>query len=124
MISVKLLHVTPIEVAICSLYFYLDKENDVSRSYKKHPYGGQRKDGFYKREANRAIRRLGKKEILFDYGSYRKAYERWMIVDWWNRSSIIEMRIKYYEELLHLGWSVYESLEDVKETYEKCYVRK
>lgn len=53
----------------------------MSRSYKKHPgfKDGDRKKRWWKRQANKKIRRT---QELDDGKSYRKVYDQWKICDW------------------------------------------
>ena len=52
----------------------------MSRSYKKIPYSGDRKDKFFKNYANRKIRR--NKFHNFQYGNYRKNFQTYDICDY------------------------------------------
>ena len=52
----------------------------MSRSYKKTPRSGDKKDKFFKTYANRKIRR-DKKEPL-NNGNYKKAFCSYNICDW------------------------------------------
>ena len=61
----------------------------MSRSYKKTPYCGQRKNKFAKRQASKVVRRTLKHnpEIEFAPGGYKKLYSSYDICDyWWVRS--------------------------------------
>ena len=53
----------------------------MSRSYKKVPYGGDKKDKFMKNYANRILRR--NKNLILNHKSYKKNFERWNICDYY-----------------------------------------
>lgn len=52
----------------------------MSRSYKKTPRSGDRKDKFFKKYANRVVRR--DKYNNLQYNAYRKKFCRWDICDY------------------------------------------
>ena len=51
----------------------------MSRSYKRTPVCKDRVDRFFKHYANRVVRR---KSELYQFGSYRRLYERWIFCDY------------------------------------------
>lgn len=56
----------------------------MARSYKKHPYCGDRKSRFYKNYANRRLRRLPIEEEIPSGKNYKRYTCSWEICDYWN----------------------------------------
>ena len=89
----------------------------MSRSYKKHPYCGD-KDKSAKNYANRKVRR---EEDIFNNSSYKKLFPTWDICDyhstftfeaWW------EMKVQYWHEY---GKQRNQPYPSKKEEYRKWY---
>jgi len=98
----------------------------MSRSYKHTPYSGMPKDKFYKRYANKKLR---KKKLSHDlqHNSYRKNHCNWMICDYyWIEHRGFE---EYYRRQVNLWyrWSKgkpYPTREKCWNDFCKMYVRK
>lgn len=86
----------------------------MSRSYKKTPYSGDKKDRFYKNAANRKIRRS--KEDQPDGKGYRKHFCSYIIWDCWD--------IMTEKEWLEWRGKDYDSEEEALIEYRKWYKRK
>ena len=56
----------------------------MSHSYKKHPYCGDNKSRFYKRYANRKLRRIPIEEEIPSGKAYRKYECYYNICDYWS----------------------------------------
>lgn len=52
----------------------------MSRSYKKTPRSGDKKDKFYKQYANKLVRKASY-DLPLNYGNYRKMFSRYKICD-------------------------------------------
>lgn len=99
----------------------------MSRSYKKTPYCGQRKNKDMKKYANHRVRRLLKNPNTTLYGNdYRKLFETWDICDF---CSIQHRGFEcYYEESLsrwehdrNLGRSYYYGSLSVPPTRDEVW---
>ena len=86
----------------------------MSRSYKKTPYSGDKKEHFYKNLANRKIRRS--KEDQSDGKGYRKRFCRYIICDYWD--------IMTEKEWLEWRGKDYDSEEEAIKDYNRYYKRK
>lgn len=76
----------------------------MARSYKKHPYCGDRKDRFYKNYANRRLRRLPIEEEISSGKNYKRYTCSWKICDYWS----------YHPgPFLYLRWHIEEEDEEV-----------
>ena len=82
----------------------------MSRSYKKVPYSGDKKDKFMKNYANRILRR--NKYLVLNNKSYKKNFEKWNICDYY----FIENFKSYFKIMKNL----YPEMTD-KEIYIKWY---
>lgn len=85
----------------------------MSRSYKKTPYSGDRKERYYKNVANRRVRR--KKDVP-DGKKYKREYCSWMICDYYDITS--------FEQFLEWHGDSYDSLEEARRDWFKIYKRK
>lgn len=100
----------------------------MSRSYKRTPRCGDRKDKFLKNYANRRIRRLPIDEPPLNNKAYRKAFCSWEICDYDEVGTSFE---EYWERLVKY-WNMWrgkfgEPFPDRDEAYkEYCrwYLRK
>ena len=54
----------------------------MSRSYKKTPRSGDRKDKYFKRYANRRLRRMSLEHLDLKGKSYKKTFCSWNICDY------------------------------------------
>lgn len=72
----------------------------MSRSYKHEPVCGGR-DKFYKKQANRKVRR-NKMDLKLSKGGYRKVYDSWVIRDYFSRRT--------WKEFWHRCWEIHEHL--------------
>ena len=88
----------------------------MSRSYKKVPYSGDKKDKFMKNYANRILRR--NKTLVLNHKSYKKNFEKWNICDYYFmedfeeylKSSQIFFPEKTKEEI-YMEWSRYYKMK-------------
>ena len=104
----------------------------MSRSYKK--YAGYRdRRPWHKNDANRRLRRIPvDKEVVGDYGSYRKYSESWDICDfYWNFYTFEEFReneLRWYEFVEGLGSNHkirnYNPSGDLEKYIKAAYARK
>lgn len=103
----------------------------MSRSYKHTPYCGDKKDKFFKRYANR---RLRKKKLIHDYQhkSYRKDFEPYTICDYYfietrNFEDYYRREVQRWQRWGIYSWGKKEPFptrEEVWKEYNKWYVRK
>lgn len=79
----------------------------MSRSYRKSPFCGDRKDKFFKNYSNRIIRRshkvsnIDEEPVKYNGGKYKRVFEAWTICDFWDRWTYNECKAfyhKYYPE--------------------------
>ena len=102
----------------------------MSRSYKHTPYSGER-DKFYKKYANRRLRRK-KLDHDLQHGSYRKDSCSWDICDYsWiettNFENYYRRQVEHWLYLQSHGWTKRKSFPTRKEVwneYQKLYKRK
>lgn len=92
----------------------------MSRSYKKTPRAGEKKKRYFKRLANRQVRKTPLEETL-NYGAFRKAYCSWNICDYEFNETFEE----YWHSLV-THWSTYWQYHnypfpDKKDAYRKWY---
>lgn len=88
----------------------------MSRSYKHTPYCGDEKNKFFKRYANRKLRRNKLKHNL-QYKSYRKNFPSWDICDYYSIYFGFE---DYYKIHLRMWYDFNRNPED-KPTREQCW---
>ena len=101
----------------------------MSRSYKKHPYCGDKKQN--KEIANRRVRRKlnSNYDLNFSNKSYKKVFDSYDICDWWFGPSSFEdychSVLDLWERLARLGnKEPRPTIEQLKKDYNKYYKRK
>jgi len=103
----------------------------MSRSYKHTPYCGLKKDKFYKKYANRKLRR---KKLDHDYqhGAYKKDTCSWDICDWYeivtkNFEEYYKSCVQFWYEN-HTRWYMlnepFPTKEQCWKQYQEWYIRK
>lgn len=88
----------------------------MSRSYKKTPRAGDTKDKFYKRYANKLIRK--NKYELYQHKNFKRVFCSWNICDYQSIMSFEE----FYEDMIEqwFRWRYnYEPFPDKKEAYQR-----
>lgn len=86
----------------------------MSRSFKKTPYAGDKKQHYYKNMANRRVR---KNKDIQDGKKYKKEYCSWMICDYYD--------IVSWKEFLEWRGDDYASEEEeARQDWFKIYKRK
>ena len=103
----------------------------MSRSYKHTPYCGLRKDKFFKKYANRKLRRR-KLEHDLQYKSYRKDFCSWEICDYYeiqtrNFEEYYKSCIQRWYEWQSMWWmrdEPFPTREECWKEYQKTYIRK
>ena len=98
----------------------------MSRSYKKTPYSGDRKDKGLKRYANKRLRKIDDIAIL-QGKRYRKYSETWDICDYYDITpfkAFYQWRLKnWYKWGVRYG-EPYPSEEEAYKDWKKWYKRK
>lgn len=95
----------------------------MSRSYKRTPRSGDKKDKFFKKYENHRLRKLPFEHTL-NYGAYKKHGERWNICDYETVGISFE---KYWCSLKRRFQSKSELLGKKEEAYQeylKWFIRK
>ena len=99
----------------------------MSRSYKKTPRGGDTKDKFFKRYANRRLRRR-KLDIDLQHKSYKKDFCSWNICDYESVGTSFENfwrdRVKWWHSIQRYYDEPYPNRKDAWEDYNRWYKRK
>ena len=99
----------------------------MSRSYKHTPYFGDTKDHFFKRYANRRLRRK-KLDIDYKFNEYKKDENSYNICDyyWIETDNFDEYYEKKISEWLRWGYMYdpYPDREEIWQEYCKWYIRK
>ena len=85
----------------------------MSRSFKKTPYAGDKKDSYCKNRANRKIRRS--KDVQ-DGKQYKKEYCSWMICDYYDITS--------WEDFWNWHKDDYADKDEARRDWLKMYKRK
>ena len=85
----------------------------MSRSYKKTPYAGDKKEHYYKNRANRKIR---KSKNVQDGKKYKREYCSWMICDYYD--------ITGWEDFWNRTKDYYSDKEEARQDWLKMYKRK
>jgi len=103
----------------------------MSRSYKHTPYSGMKKDKFFKRYANRKLRR---KKLAHDlqHKSYRKDFCYYDICDYYwiettNFEEYYRRQVDRWYRWQNYSWGKDEPFptrEEVWKEYQKEYIRK
>ena len=98
----------------------------MSRSYKKTPRSGDRKDKFFKRYANRVVRH-NKTESNLNYSSYKKRFCHYDICDYEDVGTTFE---QFWRQCIH-SWHLwgfrhepYPTREQAYKDYCRWYLRK
>lgn len=93
----------------------------MSRSRKKTPYSGDRKDRRYKRYANKKVRqKLKNSEEIYNYKEYKKLFCSYDICDYYTIEGDFETFYKN-EISRWYRWRVYPYLNYEFPTREKAY---
>lgn len=102
----------------------------MSRSKKHTPYSGMKKDRFYKRYANRKIRRK-KLQHNFDHKDYRKDFCCYDICDfyWIETPNFDEYYQSQIDNWYQFKWGIKNdeeppTREECWKEYQKIYIRK
>ena len=100
----------------------------MSRSYKHTPRAGDTKDKFFKKYANRRVRRLPIDEHPLNHKSYKKATCSWNICDYETVGTSFE---QYWEGLVKSGhrWKSecglpYPNRDEAYQEYCRWFLRK
>ena len=94
----------------------------MSRSYKKHPCGGDTKSRFGKRYANHVVRKYFD---IGNHGYYKKLFNSYNICDYWSYYPWTDY--KEFMNSLHVSVRRYGHNKSEKELYNDwadCYRRK
>ena len=97
----------------------------MSRSYKKHPYYTDGKEGstaITKRFANKTVRRY--KHKLANGKAYKRLFCSWDIHDYIIRWSWLEAKEEYERDLVDLWKKKYPTLKEFYRYWSKKYKRK
>ena len=99
----------------------------MSRSYKKTPRSGDTKDKFFKRYANRRLRRR-KLDIDLQHKSYKKDFCSYDICDYESVGTSFENfwrdRVKWWHSIRRHYGEPYPNRKDAWEDYNCWYKRK
>lgn len=103
----------------------------MSRSYKHTPYAGLKKDKFFKKYANRRLRRR-KLEHDLQHKSYQKDFCSWEICDYKeigtrNFEEYYKSCIQWWQDNQSRGWMrgvPFPTREECWKEYHKRYIRK
>lgn len=99
----------------------------MSRSYKKTPRSGDTKDKFFKRYANRRLRRK-KLDIDLQHKSYKKDFCSYDICDYESVGTSFENfwrdRVKWWHSIRRYYGEPYPNREDAWKDYNRWYKRK
>ena len=99
----------------------------MSRSYKKTPRSGDTKDKFFKRYANRRLRRR-KLDIDLQHKSYKKDFCSYDICDYESVGTSFENfwrdRVKWWHSIRRHYDEPYPNREDALKDYNRWYKRK
>jgi hypothetical protein len=90
----------------------------MSRSYKKTPRSGDKKDKFLKRYANHKLRRQKLTSDL-QHNSYKKNYCSWEICDYETVGTSFEQYWSRSVSRWHEWWYRYEPYPDRDEVYQE-----
>jgi hypothetical protein len=90
----------------------------MSRSYKKTPRSGDKKDKFLKRYANRKLRRQKLTSDL-QHNSYKKNYCSYEICDYETVGTLLEQYWSRSVSRCHEWWYSYEPYPDRDEVYQE-----
>lgn len=96
----------------------------MSRSYKKTPRSGDKKDRYFKRYENRCVRKLSFDHDL-NHCHYKKYSERWNICDYETVGISFEeywRRVKRRFGCIPPEW--WETKEQAYKDYQKWFIRK
>ena len=98
----------------------------MSRSYKKTPRSGDRKDKFFKKYANRKVRR-DKMESGLRHNSYKKKFCHYDICDYEDVGTTFE---QFWRQRIHswhrwgYKYNPYPNREEAYKDYCRWYIRK
>lgn len=90
----------------------------MSRSYKHTPRAGDKKDKFFKRYANKKLRR-NKLNHNLQNSSYKKNFPTWDICDYESVNKSFEQYVYNRKK-----YKTFTNIKDEKEAYNKMYIRK
>ena len=100
----------------------------MSRSYRHTPVAGPRANKFFKKQANRIVRRNKLNMNLNQKASYKKQYEQWKIREY----KILNLTFRDYVRECRIKWNTYDKfkgvsfygINELKKDYNRIYLRK
>ena len=95
----------------------------MSRSYKKTPRSGDKKNRYFKRYENRCLRKLSFEHDL-NHCSYKKYGESWNICDYETVGISFEVYWRRLKRRFHNQPQVLGTKEEAYQEYQKWFIRK
>ena len=96
----------------------------MSRSYKHTPRCGDTKSKYGKRLANHAVRRKGVPDAFPQYAGYKKLFESWNICDYERVGESFGRYCASAEQWRRLRGQPLPNRDEIREEYERWFIRK